>query len=214
MNHRARYVLPGVAVLVMAGAGCAGARKQARESPSPVTRQVELSQTRTEEALKGAQEAQDRATAQARKAAVAEDVVRQDQEKLAQDQQTARQEQAKAQQLQREATRESELAAAEVGRQQALASGALQQQTRRTARGEQLAAGVVTQVRPDEVMIQPPMGDAMSFRVSDRTQVWIEGRKASAGQIREGSEARVSYEASSEGPRAVSISVRRAGGTR
>jgi hypothetical protein len=208
MNQRARYVLSGALVLVMAGAGCAGARKQARESPSPVTRQVELSQTRTEEALKGAQEAQDRATTQARKAAAAEDVVRQDQEKLAQDQLTARQEQAKAQQLQREATRDASWQPPRWA--QALATGvaaadAAERPREGRGRGRAGAPG-----RGDD----PTPGHAMSFRVSDRTQVWIEGRKASADQIREGSEARVSYEASNEGPSAVSISVGRPGDTR
>jgi uncharacterized protein (DUF3084 family) len=208
MNHSARYVLPGVALLVAAGAGCAG--KQQGPGPSPVSQEVAASQQRTEEALQRARQAQDLATEQARKATDAEAVVRQDQEKLALDQQTVQRERAKAQQLQLQAKRESELAAAQMQRNQALATGALEQQMQRTARGEQLAAGLVTEVRPDELSVQPRVGNMMSFGLTGRTQVTIEGRKATAGQITPGSEARVSYEASTEGPRALSVEVTRA----
>jgi hypothetical protein len=213
MNRLPKYVLPFAGLLALTGANCASTQKQGSESPSPTTREVANSQKLSEEALKRAQEMQKQASEQAQKAAAAQAQVRQDQEKLGQDQRVAQQEQAKAQQLQLQARQETQQAAGEVQQQQTRAASGLAQETQRTARGQQIAAGVVTQVRPDEIVVQPASGEAMRFRISDQTQVQIAGRQASADELKEGSEARVSYEASTEGPRAVLIRVTRAGAT-
>ncbi len=207
MNRPVKLVLPFAGLFALAGAQCATTHREARDSASPVARQAAAAQQRSEEALKRAQEAQQLASEQTKKAEAAQEQVRLDQEKLARDQQIARQEQAKAQQLQMQARLEGERAA----RETQSPVGALSQQTQQTARGQQMAAGLVTKVRPDEVVVQPPSGDAMSFRIDKQTQVRIAGKKASARQIREGAEARVTYEASSEGPTAVSIKVERSG---
>jgi uncharacterized phage infection (PIP) family protein YhgE len=210
---RVRYALPCAGLLAFAGAHCASTSKQASESPNPATREVASSQKASEEALKHAQDTQKAATDQAQKANEAQARVRKDQEQLKQDQEVARQEQAKAQQLQTEAAQASQQAARQAQQQQQRAATALSQQTRETASGRQVAAGLVTQVRPDEVVVQPRSGEAMKFRVDDTTQVQIEGRTSSADQIREGQQARVSYEASPDGPKAVSIRVSNANAT-
>jgi flagellar biosynthesis GTPase FlhF len=208
-----KYALPFAGLLALSGASCASTSQQASESPNPTTREVASSQKASEEALKRAQDAQKQATDQSQKAAEAQARVRQDQEKLRQDEETARQEQAKAQQLQTQARQESEQAARQTQHQQQRAAAGLSQQTQEIARGQQTAAGIVTQVRPDEVVVQPASGQAMRFRVDDSTDVRIEGRKSSADQIREGQQARVSYEPSANGPSAVSIVVSGAGAT-
>jgi hypothetical protein len=193
--------------MVLAGA-CATSSKQASESPNPTTKQVATSQQASEEALKRAQEAQKRASDQANKAAEAQARVRQDEEKLRQDQETARTEQAKAQQLQVSAQEETQQATRQTEQQQGRAAAGLSAQTETMSRGHQLAVGVVTQVRPDEVTVQPASGEPMKFWINDATKVQVEGRQASSDDIKEGQQARVAYQASSNGPTAVSIQVR------
>jgi hypothetical protein len=82
------------------------------------------------------------------------------------------------------------------------------------AKGQHVAAGVVTQVRPDEVAVQPATGQMLKFRVDDGTKVQVDGRTSSADRITEGQQARVAYEPSGNGPRAVSIRVGSADATR
>jgi len=194
------------AALLLGGVTCASTRQQA-ESPNPTTREVASAQQRSQEALARAHDAQKAAADQAKKAAEADAQVRQDQQKLERDQATARQEHAKAQQLQAQAEQETRRAAQEAQQQQQAAASGLAQQMQHSARGQQVAAGVVTQVRPDEIVLQPPSGDVMRFRLSDQTEVQVGGRQASANQIREGAEARVAYEQSANGPMAVRVSV-------
>ncbi|ABC82954.1 hypothetical protein Adeh_3186 [Anaeromyxobacter dehalogenans 2CP-C] len=190
--------------------GCAS-RQQASESPNPATREVASAQAQSQEALKRAQAAQDAAAEQAKRAAAAETQVREDQAKLEQDQMKLRQEQLKAQQLQASAQQETARATQETQRHQRAAERGLVQQTERSVRGQQLAAGVVTQVRSDEIVLQPRAGDVMRFKLNDRTQVQIDGRVAAADQIREGAEARVVYEPSANGPTAVTVAVNPSG---
>ncbi len=203
--------MPFAGILALSGASCATSSQQASESPNPTTREVASSQKASEEALKRAQDAQKQASEQSQKAAEAQARVRQDEEKLRQDQETSRQEQAKAQQLQTQARQESAQASQQVQQQQQRAATGLSQQTQELARGQQTAAGIVTQVRPDEVVVQPASGQAMKFRVDDSTDVRIDGRKSSADQIQEGQQARVSYEPSANGPSAVTIVVNGSG---
>lgn len=208
-THGYRYLVPCAGLLALAAPGCA--TQKASESPNPTTREVASSQQQSEEALKQAQEAQKNASDAAQKAAAAQAQVREDQRKLAADEQAARAQQARAQQLQRQAHQQTGQAAERAQREQESAFGALSQQTQEIGRGQQSAAGVVTDVRPDEVAVQPPSGQPMRFKVDDRTRVQIDGQQGSADQIREGTEARVSYEPSASGPRAVTIRVDRSG---
>ena len=200
------YAVAGTALL-LSGASCASTRQQANEGPNPATREVASAQEQSQAALKRAQDAQNAAADQAKRAAAAEAQVRDDQAKLEQDQAKARQEQMKAEQLQALAQQETVRATQEMQRQQRAAKSGLAQQTQRSVRGQQLAAGVVTQVRPDEIVLQPPSGNAMRFKLNDRTQVEIGGQHGAADQIREGAEARVVYEPSANGPTAVTVAV-------
>jgi len=206
-----RYALPCAGLLALAGA-CASTSQQSSESPNPTTREVASSQQASEQSLKQAQEAQKQATSQSQQAAEAQARVRSDQEKLRQDQEIARQEQAKAQQLQTQAGQETQQSAQQTQQQQQRAAAALSQQTQETAKGQQTAAGIITRVRPDEVVVQPPSGQAMRFSLNDSTQVQIEGRTSTADEIQEGQQARVAYETSTNGPTAVMIRVQGAGG--
>lgn len=208
---RASYVV--AVALSAAGVGCASTQRQASESPNPATREVASAQEQSQAALKRAQEAQDAAADQAKRAAAAETQVREDQAKLERDQVKLRQEQLKAQQLQAQAQQEAARAAQETQRHQQAAVSGLAQQTQRSVRDQQLAAGVVTQVRTDEIVLQPRSGDAMRFKLSDRTRVEIEGRRGTVDQIREGAEARVVYEPSANGPAAVTVAVNPSAGT-
>jgi len=171
MNRRVKLALPLAGVFALAGVQCATTQREASDSANPATRQAAAAQQRSEEALKRAQEAQQIASEQTRKAEAAQGQVRLDQERLARDQRIARQEQAKAEQLQTQARQESDRAARETRQQQRQAGGALARQTRQSARGQQMAAGLITEVRPDEVVVQPPTGDAMRFRIGEQTQV-------------------------------------------
>jgi hypothetical protein len=200
------YVVAGI-VSLLTGASCASTQRQADESPNPATREVASAQEQSQAALKRAQDAQDAAADQAKRAAAAEAQVREDQAKLEQDLVTLRQEQLKAQQLQAQAQAETARATQEMQRHQQAAGSGLAEQTQRSARGQQLAAGVVTQVRPDELVLQPRSGNAMRFKLNDRTRVEIDGRRGAADQIREGAEARVVYEPSANGPTAVTVAV-------
>jgi hypothetical protein len=200
------YAVAGAALL-LTGTSCMSARQQASESPDPATREVASAQAQSQAALQRAQDAQRAAAEQARRAAAAEAQVREDQAKLERDRATARQEQVKAEQLQAQAQQATVRAAQESQRQQQAAGSGLAQQTQRSMRGQQLAAGVVMRVRTDEIELQPPSGSAMRFRLNDRTQVEIGGQHGEADQIREGAEARVVYEPSANGPMAVKIAV-------
>jgi hypothetical protein len=201
-----RYAVAGMALLLI-GTSCASTQQQASESPNPATREVASEQEQSQAALKRAQDAQAAAADQAKRAAAAEAQVREDQAKLAQDQATLRQEQLKAQQLQALAQQETARATQEMQRHQQAAGSGLAQQTQRSARGQQLAAGLVTHVRPDEIVLQPRSGDAMRFKLNDQTRVEIDGRYGAPNQIREGAEARVVYEPSANGPTAVTVAV-------
>jgi hypothetical protein len=74
----------------------------------------------------------------------------------------------------------------------------------------QVATGLVTQVRADELVVLSAAGEPMTFRMEDSTKVQIEGRTSTADEIKEGQAARVAYEPSADGPKAVSIRVGRA----
>ncbi len=53
--------------------------------------------------------------------------------------------------------------------------------------------------------MRPQGGEEMTFQITDRTQVQIDGRRASASAITQGEDARVSYEMSGTQPAAVLV---------
>jgi hypothetical protein len=65
----------------------------------------------------------------------------------------------------------------------------------------------VSQANPDSIVVTPQAGSPMTFKINDRTQVQIDGRQASAGEIRQGGDARVAYQMSGAEPTATVIQV-------
>jgi hypothetical protein len=205
--------LLGAAAVALVATGCAtSSEQQANQSPNPTTSQIASAQQQTQDTLKQAQEAQKAASDQARKAADADARVRHDQERLSQDQATARQEEAKAQQLQAQAQQQMAQSSQVAQQQQQAASNGLAEETRRSGRGQQLAAGVVTEIRSDEIVVQPSSGAPMSFRVNQNTEVRISGQESRLDEILAGTKARVAYQTSGNGLMAVRVTVSPMGG--
>ncbi len=200
-----------VGLIVFGGAGCAalGGKKT---SADPGARQVQVSQEQSQRAIEQARDAQKKASDQAKRAAEAQEEVRELQQRLAQAQEKSKAEQEKARQAQLEANQATERATAEARRSQQQASRALAQQSEKLQRGEQTLSGEVLRATDEALEVRPKDGgDAMSFRVTPETRVEIGGRAASASELRQGEDARVSYEVTGEAqPTATSVQVLRA----
>jgi hypothetical protein len=193
--------------LIGVAGGCASMQGD-RTPANPTTQQVRESQQQSQQALKQAQEAQQRATDQAKRAADAQGEVRDLQQQLVQAQQKAKDEQAKAQQLQQEANQATQRSAQDAQASQRQAAETLSQATRQVQRDEQTVSGMVTQASPGELVVRPRSGgDPMTFRLTEQTQVRIDGRQASATEIRQGADALVSYQVSGTQPTASSVQV-------
>lgn len=200
--------LLGAATVAFVATSCTMSRnEQANQSPNPATSEIASAQQQTQDTLKQAQESQRAASDQARKAAEVDAKVRHDQEKLSQDQTTARQEEARAQQLQAQAQQQMAQSSQLAQQQQQVASNALAQETQRSGKGWQMAEGVVTQIRSDEIVVQTHSGAPMAFRVDLNTNVEISGRESRLNEIQAGTEARVDYETLGNGLMAVRITV-------
>jgi hypothetical protein len=181
-----------------------------KTSADPGARQVQTSQAQSERALEQARDAQKKASEQARRAADAQQEVVDLQHRLAQAQEKSKAEQEKAGRLQQEATQATQRASAEAHRSQEDASRALGRQSAQMTRGEQALSGQVLRATNDELEVQPSGGgDAMRFRVTQRTRIEIGGRQASASDLQQGEDARVSYEISGTEPTAISVQVLR-----
>jgi hypothetical protein len=196
-------------LLASGGVGCAAMRGE-KASADPGARQVQTSQAQSERALEQARDAQKKASEQARRAADAQQEVVDLQHRLAQAQEKSKAEQEKAGRLQQEATQATQRASAEAHRSQEDASRALGRQSAQMTRGEQALSGQVLRATNDELEVQPSGGgDAMRFRVTQRTRIEIGGRQASASDLQQGEDARVSYEISGTEPTAISVQVLR-----
>jgi flagellar biosynthesis GTPase FlhF len=204
------WALASAGLLAVAASGCSMARGRSASS-DPAQRQVQASQEQSEKAIERARDAQRKASEQAERAANAQREVRDAQQRLAEAQEKLRQEQQKAAQLQQEANRATEQATAEARRSQQQASQALARQSERIASGQQVLSGQVLQATGQQVVVRPQGGgDPMTFVVNEGTRVRIGERDGSASDLRQGEDARVSYEMSGTEPRAISIQVLRA----
>jgi hypothetical protein len=208
-----RYWWAAAAGLV-AVAGCAGKQKADERQASPAARQIEASQARSQQALEDAAGAQRRASEQSRKAQearraaqAAELEARAAQQRAVQAAQRWRDEQARAVQAQELANRATQDAARVAQQAQAQASQVLADQGPQA--GERTAAGQVTEASGDRITITPGDGVPLSFELTPRTQVEVDGRQASAGEIQQGDDARVAYDPSSRA--AVKVVVRSGG---
>jgi hypothetical protein len=201
------YVLPAAGLLAV-GSSCMSSSKQAQ---SPAAQQIQQAQAKSEEAMNRAQEAQRNATDQEKRAADARQRLQQDQQKLVEDRQVAMQETQKAQQLQAQANKEAAQAHQLLSQQQTAATAGLSEEAQRARRGEHVVGGRVTQAGPNQISLQTPSGESMSFRVDPQSKVQIEGQSASPTDIQQGADARVSYQVSPNGVATVTtVQVQRA----
>ncbi len=189
MRTMVQYALPCAGLLVIAGSGCAG-RQQAE---SPTARHVESAQQQSQQALDRAAEAQKRASEQGARVAKAQREVREAQRRLTEAQERLEKEQKKAEQLQQQAIEARSEAARQAEASQREASRALAKQGEYVERQEQTFSGQVTQATPDSIVVTPQVGEPMTFRVTDRTRVHIDGRRASAGEIQRGDLGRAAH---------------------
>lgn len=187
----APYAL-ALAGLLVAGAGCAARQEQA--AASPAAQAVQTPQQQSQQALDAARDAQKKATDQQRKAVAAQQEVQRLHQQLTQAQERARQEQAKAQQLQEQANEATRRSTQQAQDAQGQATQALTRQGEQLDRGELTVSGHVTRASEDRLVVQPPGGAPMTFTLGDDTRVRIDGRSASAAEIRQGHDALVAYD--------------------
>ncbi len=199
-----RYLLPLAGTLAVAS-GCAARQREA--STNPAARQVTASQQRSEQALDSAQKAQQRASEQQRKATEAQRDVQDAQRRLAEAQRRAENETLKAQQAQQQANQATRQATQEASQAQQQAASQLANQQQIVSRGEQVVSGQVASASPTELVLQAPSGQPSTFAITPDTRVLIDGRRASAAEIVQGGEARVSYDVTGRSPTALSVHV-------
>lgn len=207
MTAWTRYLLP-LAGALAAASGCATSR-QSQAPGNPAARQVSASQARSQQALDDARKAQQRASEQQQRAADAQREVQEAQRRLAEAQRRAETETSKAEQAQREANLATTRATREAREAQQAATRQLANQSDLVARGEQVLSGQVARASPTEIVLHPASGQETSFAITPDTRVVIDGRQASAGDIVQGGEARVSYDVTgrSTAPTARSVQV-------
>lgn len=204
MRAMSWYALPSVGLLAIAS-GCAGARAERAESPT--ARSVSTAQADSEEAIKRAADAQKRATEAGERVADAQAEVSKQQDRLAQAQEKLRQEQVKAEQAQQEAMRAMRESTQQAQQSQQQAAQALATQGEYVQRGQQTFSGQVTQASAEQIVVTPQAGKPMTFRVTERTRVQVDGRESSAADIQRGGDARVAYEVSGTEPTATVVQV-------
>ncbi len=204
------WSVAGGALLFTLGAGCAGMGERSG-STNPTTQRVESSQQQSQLALNRANDAQKKASDQARRVADAQNDVQKAQQQLTQSQQRLRDEQEKAVQLQREAQQATREAARQAGQAQEEALQGLHEQGQQIAQGQQVIQGQVTAAAGDQLSVRPQGGHSMTFQVTDRTHITVDGRSATLEDIRQGQDARVGYELSGTTPTALSVAIGRRG---
>jgi hypothetical protein len=207
MISRTWTAVPFAGLLAVAASGCAGSKQETVAASDPEGMRLAAQQNASQQALQAAHDAQEKATAQGEKAAQAQAVVQQKQQELVQKRQVLSEEQAKAQQAQDLANQKSKVAAAEAQKAQALAAAGLAQQQQQLARGQQTLAGRVVQSSSTALVVMPPSGNSMTFRVSEKTKYQVDGKQASASDVQQGEDARVVYDVSGDQASATSVQV-------
>jgi hypothetical protein len=198
------YVVPCAGLLAIAGSGCATTREQT-SIQSPAERRVQATQEQAEQALEEARAAQRKATEQSQRAAAVQQQVHEAQQRLIEAQRKSQAEHTKAQQLQREANQATQRASELATPAQKQALAALVEESARVARGEETMLGQVKSASADQLVITSQEGQSMTFDVTDRTLIRIDGRTASAAEIQQGDDARVSYQFFGTQPMAVTV---------
>jgi hypothetical protein len=211
MNGTLRRMVGYLGAVALTAIGCATSQRE--QSANPTAQAVQSQQRQSQEALNRANEAQKRASEQQKKATRAQEDVQRAQQALIQAQQNARREQAKAEQLQHEAQAISSQAAQQAAQSQREAAQSQTQLGRQVEQGQITMAGEVVAASGDQLVLQPRSGEQpMTFRVTNQTNVRIDGQQASLAELQQGEDARVSYQASgSTQPEALSIDVTKTG---
>lgn len=204
MTSWTRSLLPIAGVLAVAS-GCATTQREA--SNNPAARQVTASQRRSEQALESAQKAQQHASDEQRKAAAAQRDVQEAQRRLAEAQKRAEAQSAKAEQAQQQANQATRQATQEASQAQQQAARQLANQEQIVSRGEQVISGQVASASRTQLTVQPQNGQPATFAITPDTRVLIDGRRASASDIVQGGEARVSYDVTGRSPTALTVHV-------
>jgi len=201
--------------LVAGAGGCAG-RQQARQE-SPASKQISASQERSQVALDEAALAQRRASEQAqrasnarREAERAEAEARAAQQRATAAQQTYRAEQARAVQAQEQANRAAGEASGVAAQAQQQASRHLSEQQGEAGPGERVHTGEVVEADRGRLVVSSDRG-SVSFAVTPRTQVEVDGRQGTLADIQPGADARVSYDEAAGGATATRIVVKSSG---
>ncbi|BDG01260.1 hypothetical protein [Anaeromyxobacter oryzae] len=207
MGTTRRWALPCAGLLAMAGTGCASMRGEKSEASNPTANRVQAQQETSQKALESANDAQKKAADQEQKAAQAQAQVQKDQQQLTQDQQKAEQQQAKAQQTQQQANQLTQQSSQQAQQAQQQASQTLAEQGQQVRRGELTVAGQVTRASSNQLAVRSRSGDDMSFRITNQTQILLDGQPASAADIQQGADARVAYEAGGTVPTATHVQV-------
>jgi hypothetical protein len=204
MTMEKGYALAGAGLLAL-GAACASTHGAGE---NPTAQQAQLNQEQSQQALNRATEAQKKATEQEKRAAQAQSDVQRLQQQLTEAKQREQQEAAKAQQLQREAAIATQQASQQASQSQQQALQALGDQQQQPARGEHVASGLVSNLSSDQVAVTPQGGgEPMTFQVTGRTRIEINGQQASLQDIKQGQDARVAYQYSGTTPTATVIQV-------
>jgi hypothetical protein len=197
------YALPCAGLLVISANGCASRQSTA----SPTASHVAGAQEESQKALDRAAKAQERASQQADRVADAQRELQDAQRRVTEAQHTLETEQQKAEQLQQEAIQARREATTQAEAAQKEASRALQQQGEQVKSQQQELSGQITRASADSIVVTPERGEPMTFKVTGATDVRIDGRQASAGEVQQGADARVSYEMSGTDATAVTVQV-------
>lgn len=198
-----------LAIAGVAASGCASLRGHgdASASGNPTAQRAEASQEQSQQALDRASDAQKKAADQSKKATLAQQKVQKVQQELVKAQEEARVEQQKAQQLQAQASTTTQDASRTTKRSQAQASSALSQQGEQMARHQQSTAGQVTDASAGSVTVRGQDGTSMTFLVTERTRVMVDGRQARSTDLQAGEDAQIAYQVSGSQPTAMVIQV-------
>lgn len=190
--------------------------RKAQEQASDQQKQAASAQQELQDKQRAYQEAQSKAQAASQEAQQAQQGAQQQTQQAQQEAQQAQQEAHQAQRQQSDAlTQQSQQARqqSEQLRQQsqqpvAVAPTPQTQQGAQAQQGtEQQVVGEVLSANDDELLLSARGEPQLRLQVSPQTQVMVDGRQASAGEIQEGSQVRASYRTDEQSgePQAVRI---------
>jgi hypothetical protein len=215
MRYPGTLLSCATALVLLGGGACkdAGqASNRSNQQSASASDQVKTEQQKAEQGLKRAEDAQKKAADEQSQATRAQQDVQDAQRKLTEAQQKEQKERSEAQQAQSSAQQQGQAAQQEVTQAQQRAAQAqqteqAQQQTAQaqqaqqaqqqqssatqSAQGEQTVTGRVSKVNGTELALEA--ANPSRLKLSDSTQILVDGQTGSASQIAEGSNVRAAY---------------------